>query len=111
MALAGGDAVETVKDTLQLALLHPDPIILDADTDLAVFVSSTDRQVQGHIGAAVLDRVVEEVEEDVGEVNLISLHPRIQGIQVQLQVSATLLGVEGINLRYGQEQLIDVQGL
>ena len=42
---------------------------------------------------------------------MIPLHPRIQGIQVQLQVSATLLGVEGVNLRYGQEQLIDVQWL
>ena len=42
---------------------------------------------------------------------MISLHPRIQGIQVQLQVSATLLGVEGINLRYRQEQLIDIQRL
>ena len=67
--------------------------------------------MQGHIGAAVLDCVVEEVEEDIGEVDLIPLHPGIQGVQVELQVSATLLGVEGINLRYGQEQLIDVQGL
>ena len=42
---------------------------------------------------------------------MIPLHPCIQSVEIQLQVSATLLGVEGINLRYGQEQLIDVQWL
>ena len=43
VALTRGDAVEAVEDALQLMLLHPDPIILDGDADLAVFVSGTDR--------------------------------------------------------------------
>ena len=83
MPLPGAYPIEAVKDTSKLLPLHADTIILNRNEDIVSIVLRTHPQSERSVGIAVLHSVIQEIKEDIGEMHLISSHPRIRCLQVQ----------------------------
>ena len=82
MPLPRAYPIEAVKDTSKLLPLLTDTIILNRNEDVVSIILRTHPQSEWSVRIAVLHSVIQEIKEDIGEVHLISSHPRIRCLQV-----------------------------
>ena len=93
--VAGRNAVEFLEDLLQVFTLHADAVIGDCDLDVVlVGVDRGHHEFGWHIFAAVLDGVIQQVENHVGEVHAVYIDDGILGIEVGIDVPAIFLDLE-----------------
>lgn len=84
VAVAGRDAIEFLKNLLQVVAAYADAIVLDCDFEpLVGQVMRRHHQIERTLLAAIFHSIVEQVEYHVGKVHLVHIDQRIHGIGSQ----------------------------
>ena len=72
VAVACRDAVELLEDLLQVFAFHADAVVLDGDLDVVlIWIDGGYHEFGRHVVAPILDGIVQQVEDDVGEVHAV----------------------------------------
>ena len=111
MGVAGMHSVELVKDTLQVILLDTYTIVFYLYVEVGGIAFGGDLQLQADIVALVLDGIIHQVEDDVGEVHFIHLDHRVGRIQIGLQTASVLHHLDIECLHDTVYQFVGIQGL
>ncbi len=98
MAVASGDAIEFLEYLLEVLAAHPDAVVgdgyLEPFLSVGLHVAGGHGEMQGDFLAAVFHGVVEQVEDDVGEVHLVDINGGVLGPEDRLDVAAVFLNLE-----------------
>ena len=106
--IAGGDTIEANEDLLQVFFFDADPVVLDEELELAVLVAGAGHEAQGHFLSAILDGVVQQVEEHVGQVHLIGVDGGVQGAEIEVDRAAIFLHLEREGAHHGGQEVVRV---
>ena len=92
--------VELVEDALQVVLLNADAIVGDADADVRlVLVVGMYLDGKWFFLTAILEGIVQQIEDDVGEVHLVDVDNGVLGIELAGDGAAKFshLELEGVD--------------
>ncbi len=108
MAVTGMYTVEAIEYLLEVITLDTNSVISDGDHEFAGLIPGADLEMQRNIGPLILDGVVHEVEDDVGEVHLIDHAKRILSLELGIDGAADILDFEFEGVDYAVDEFIDI---
>ena len=101
--------VEPVKNPFEVFLADTYAIVLDGDTNVLTLIPRSHLQMEIHIFTFVFDRIVHQVEDDIGEVHLISHDKRVDGLKRGLYRATALRHLQLERLYHIGNNLVGIQ--
>ena len=88
VSVPGVDAIEFLKDFLEVFFSDSDSVVFNPDEQVVSVVLCGDGELQLSVRRLIFHRVVHEIEDDVGEVHFIDEDLRVLSLQVGCEVSS-----------------------
>ena len=88
--IAGRYTIEFFENLFQVFFLDADAVVLYRDDDFVAFGGGFYHQFEGNPFAGLFYGIVEQVEDDVGEVHFIDFHQAVFGIEFGVDAAAKL---------------------
>ena len=108
VAVSGMNPVELIEYLLQILLLDANTIVLNGNIKLVRFVPGLDMQPQFAFRLLVFHRIVQQVENDIGEMHFIHKYPRTMGIQLGSDGTVVLLGLQRKGIHHTGYQIVGI---
>src|SRR5207302_2120337 len=106
------DAIEALRDARQIGAGDADTRVAHAHLNAFEVGRAVRPYAHGDPAAfaCVLDRVVDEVDEDLGETVVVGVHPEIGRLDVRDEPDAAGLGLRPHNVEHRAEHLSEAHG-